>query len=79
MGSQYHYKIVLLGDVGVGKTSLFTRIKTDKFYQSQTTIGIEGADQFTYTTTIGDDSLSVSYSRTCYFNWRGRVYNVTVP
>ena len=62
MGSQYYYKIVLMGDPGVGKTSLFNRIKTNKFYQSPSTI--EGADQFTYTTTIGDDSISVSCSIT---------------
>ena len=63
-GQQYYYKIVLLGDIGVGKTSLFNRIKTDRFVQVSATIG-QGADQYTYTTTIGDDSLNVSYSVYC--------------
>ena len=60
-GQQHYYKIVLLGDIGVGKTSIFNRIKTDRFIQSSTTIG-QGTDQHTYTTTIGEDSLSVSYN-----------------
>ena len=58
---QYYYKIVLLGDVGVGKTSLFNRIKTGRFIQAPTTVG-QGTDQYTHTTTIGEDSISVSYS-----------------
>lgn len=57
---QHYYKIVLLGDVGVGKTSIFNRIKTDRFIQSSTTVG-PGTDQYTHTTTIGEDSVIVSY------------------
>ena len=60
---QYHYKIILLGDAGVGKTTLFNRIKTGKFIQStEATVGTQGADQYVHTTTIGDDSLNVSCS-----------------
>ena len=57
---QHYYKIVLLGDVGVGKTSIFNRLKTGRFIQPSTTVG-QGTDQFVYTTTIGEDSLIVSY------------------
>ena len=57
---QHYYKIVLLGDVGVGKTSLFNRIKSDRFVQASTTVG-QGTDQHTYQATIGEDSVSVSY------------------
>lgn len=61
VSQQYYYKIVLLGDAGVGKTSLFGRIKTGRFNQTETTVGTGGADQCKYTTTIGDDSINVSY------------------
>jgi len=54
---QYDYKIILLGDAGVGKTSLFNRIKTGRFYEGETT---QGVDRYTYATTVGDDTLNVS-------------------
>jgi len=54
---QYEYKIILLGEAGVGKTSLFNRIKTGRFHDGQST---QGADRHTYTTTIGDDTINVS-------------------
>ena len=69
-GQQYYYKIVLLGDVGVGKTSLFNRIKTGRFVQVPATTVGQGADQYTYSTTIGDDSLNVSYTYCMWFNFR---------
>ena len=58
---QYEYKIILLGEAGVGKTSLFTRIKTGRFNTVQTTIGTQGTDIYTHQTNVGDDSLNVSY------------------
>lgn len=65
MAQQYYYKIVLLGDAGVGKTSLFNRIKSGRFIETPTTVGGQGADQYMYTTTIGEDSLNVSCSTLC--------------
>lgn len=63
-GQLYEYKIILLGEAGVGKTSLFTRIKTGRFNPDQTTdIGTEGTDVHIFLTTVGDDSLRVSYKR----------------
>lgn len=59
-GHQYEYKIILLGEAGVGKTSIFNRIKTGRFSAVQTTI--QGTDLYVYSTTVGDDSLNVSYS-----------------
>ena len=56
---KYKYKVILLGDAGVGKTSLFNRIKTGgKFYEVHATT--QGADVYNYPTTVGDDSLKVS-------------------
>ena len=61
---QYEYKIILLGEAGVGKTSLFTRLKTGRFDAVQrATIGAQGTDVYVYLTTVGDDSLNVSYKR----------------
>lgn len=63
MASQqyYYYKIILIGDAGVGKTTLFNRIKTGKFIEStQVTFGAQRADEYLYRTVIGDDSLNVS-------------------
>jgi len=54
---QYEYKVILLGEAGVGKTSLFNRIKTGRFHDGQST---QGADRHTYTTQIGDDTINVS-------------------
>ena len=60
--AEYNYKIIMLGGVGVGKTSLFHRIKTDKFLEdvvgsSRSTVG---SDVYQYSTTIGEDRLNVS-------------------
>ena len=63
-GQLYEYKVILLGEAGVGKTSLFTRIKTGRFNPDQTTdIGTQGTDVHVYHTSVGDDFLSVSYKR----------------
>ena len=57
---QFEYKIILLGEAGVGKTSLFTRIKTGRFSATQATVGTPGTDVYAYQTNIGDDPLNVS-------------------
>jgi len=58
---KYKYKVILLGDAGVGKTSLFNRIKTGgKFYEVHSPT--QGVDVFNYTTTVGNDSLKVNCS-----------------
>lgn len=59
---QYDYKIILLGDAGVGKTSLFYRIKTGRFCDVRST---QGTDRYTYSTSVGDDLLSVSFMVQC--------------
>ena len=58
---QFEYKIILLGEAGVGKTSLFTRIKTGRFNTAQATIGTAGTDVYSYQTNFGEDPLKVSY------------------
>lgn len=57
--NEYKYKIVLLGAVGVGKTSIFNRLKTGKFTPNATE-GTMGTDVYNYTTKVGDDSIHVS-------------------
>ena len=39
MTDKHRYKIILLGDVSVGKTSLFNRIKTGKFHDNLSMFG----------------------------------------
>jgi len=59
---EYNYKVILLGGVGVGKTSLFNRIKTDEFQENATGTARStvGSDVYNYSTTIGEDQLNVS-------------------
>ena len=48
------YKIVLVGDTGVGKTNLLTRFSKNEFnLESRATIGVEFATR-TITTETGD-------------------------
>lgn len=62
------YKIILLGEVGVGKTSLFNRIRTGKFCDTQSSTG--GLDCcYQYSTTIDNDRIMVKSYRavqSCY-------------
>jgi len=51
------YKIILLGEVGVGKTSLFARIKTGEFCDTQSSNMIY--DFYEFYTTIGNDRIKV--------------------
>ena len=56
----FRYKIIILGKVGVGKTSLFIRIRDNKFVETSSQPTIGGTDVFTYTTTVGEDRVTVS-------------------
>ena len=42
------YKIILLGDLGVGKTSLFLRIKCKQFVDPATDTTNLGCDEYTF-------------------------------
>ena len=57
--NHYKYKIILLGAVGVGKTSIFNRLKTGKFLPD-TTEQTHGTDIYNYSMTVGDDRIKVS-------------------
>lgn len=65
--SEHKYKIILLGAVGVGKTSIFNRLKTGKFEANATAqAGTVGVDIYNYTTTVGNDRIHVSQHVTMY-------------
>ena len=55
---QYSYNLALLGDHGVGKTSLFNRMKTGEFIEVHTLSSRDG-ESWCYTTTLGDDTVKV--------------------
>lgn len=52
------YNIILLGEVGVGKTSLFYRLKTGRFHENQSTLGEEC---FEKTMMVEGDEIRVSF------------------
>ena len=65
MADKHRYKIILLGDVGVGKTSLFNRITKDSFHDDchgydRPTIE---ADRFVKTMIVQGEQIRVS---ACY-------------
>ena len=66
-------KAVLVGDVGVGKTSLFMRFKTDRFVEGTTHNPKEG--EFRKKWTISGREVSVSWA-TC---GRGHIVDSTTP
>lgn len=54
-----NYKVILLGEAGVGKTSLFNRIKTGKFSDTQSSsTGV--CDCYQHLTTVDKDKIVVS-------------------
>ena len=56
------YKVVLGGDLGVGKTSIFQRYDIDKFFDYKSTkIGV---DKLYKDVTVGDQNCKVS----CFYN-----------
>lgn len=58
MADRNTYNVILLGEVGVGKTSLFNRIKTGRFHEHQSTLGEERIEKRMI---IEGDQLRVSY------------------
>ena len=57
------YKVILLGDPGVGKTTLFLRLQRGSFVdtEAQSTIGVDYTEKdFTF----GDTTVKVRYSNT---------------
>jgi len=58
MSTAHKYSIIMLGEVGVGKTSIFNRIKTGLFHEGQRST--LGEDHLVYSTTVDGDSVNVS-------------------
>jgi Ras-related protein Rab-11A len=55
--TDYHYKIVLVGDSGVGKSNIISRFTKNEFnLESKTTIGVEFA---TKTLIVDDKTVKV--------------------
>ena len=57
--TEFKYKIILLGAVGVGKTSIFNRLKNGKFTPNATE-QTHGTDIYNCTKTVGSDRIHVS-------------------
>ena len=57
--NEYKYKIILLGTVGVGKTSIFNRLKSGKFVPDATE-QTHGTDIYNCTKVVGNDRVNVS-------------------
>lgn len=53
------YNIILLGEVGVGKTSLFNRIRTGKFQETEESTLRD--EYFENLMTVEGDQISVSF------------------
>lgn len=60
MTESHRYKIILLGEVGVGKTSLFCRIMTGRFHDNQSEPTLRG-DCFEKSMTVDGDEIRVSF------------------
>lgn len=58
MTESHKYKIILLGEVGVGKTSLFCRIMTGRFHDNQSTLQ---GDCFEKSMMVDGDEIRVSF------------------
>lgn len=44
MSKALSFKVVLLGEVGVGKTSVFVRLRDDRFVGTKSTVNVDRAD-----------------------------------
>ena len=53
----YVFKVVLVGEVGVGKTSTFVRLKDNRFFDAKSTIGI---DKYEFTQEVNGVVVKVS-------------------
>ena len=59
-GGEFRYKVILLGNHGVGKTSIFRRIKDDTFFDQKTETTLGGIDIHQMTRKVGNDTIVVS-------------------
>lgn len=51
---QSEHKIILLGDLGAGKTSFFLRVKCKQFIDTATDSMYQGCDEFSFNYTTVD-------------------------
>ena len=58
------YKVILTGDIGVGKSSIFVRYRDGTFVESME--GTIGLDQLTKTLMIGNQNFKV-FMKICYY------------
>lgn len=61
LGATYEYKIILLGEVGVGKTTFFFRVRDQKFVDTEHT---RSPERLIQTLQIRDTEVKVSSSYT---------------
>lgn len=55
------YRIILVGEPDVGKTTLALRLKHGVFVDTQTMEDTREADSVTYTTTVDGENISVGH------------------
>jgi small GTP-binding protein len=58
-GGEFRYKVILLGNHGVGKTSIFRRIKDDTFFDQKTETTLGGIDIHQMTRKVGNDTIVI--------------------
>ena len=61
LGATHEYKIILLGEVGVGKTTFFFRIRDERFVDTENLIRFP--ERLAHTLEIGGTEVKVSSSR----------------
>ena len=60
------YKIVLLGDPGVGKTTWFMQVRQGEFVDTDNSVASMGMDHLEYKTRVDDREVKVrSYMHIC--------------
>lgn len=63
MSSGPQYKVILLGDPGVGKTTFFLRLRDSSFVDTESRPSVSiGVDDLEYKHSIGDTDITVSVS-----------------
>ena len=58
LGATYEYKIILLGEVGVGKTTFFLRLRDQKFVDTDNLT--RSPERLIQTLQIGDTEVKVN-------------------
>ena len=58
------YKIILLGEPGVGKTNFFFRLRDDIFVGSSVSTVSQGVEHMTFKVTVDGEEVKVCY-KTC--------------